>query len=494
MTQDKKSILKNRNKRLYFAVIVLLSMLPFPAFAQNHGVENLRQTGKTFSAVAKKVSPAVVFIQVRKTVQNRPTIPFRFPFGDGDEFFRRFFGPDFPGTAPRQNPPQVPQAPRQMTGQGSGFIVSKDGYILTNNHVVGGADEVTVRFQDGREFSAETVGTDPHSDVAVIKIDADNLPHIPLGDSEALEVGEWVIAIGNPFGLSHTLTVGVVSAKGRSSVGVADYENFIQTDAAINPGNSGGPLINLDGEVVGMNTAIFTQSGGYMGIGFAIPINMAKDIMGQLIKSGTVTRGYLGISIQNLTPDLAKSFGIDRQKGVLVAEVLAGSPAEKAGIKQGDVIIEFAGKPVKDTGSFRNSVSLKTPGTKQKLAVVRNRKKVLLNVTLGKLPHEQLASNGDASQRSARLGLSVKPLNTELARQFGLSEKQGVVVTAVAPGSAADLAGIRPGALVLEVNRQKIRTLRDFRKALAKSAENDPVLLLIKQDGSMRFVSLKRQQ
>lgn len=489
MCQKDKLILRLRycKKIFYLTVVFFLATNPFLSFAQDHGVENLRQTGKTFSAVAKKVSPAVVFIQVQKTLRNQPTAPFSSPFDNGDQFFRRFFGPDFPGFSPRQQQPEQ----RRMMGQGSGFIVSSDGYILTNNHVVGGADQVTVRLQDGREFSAKTVGVDPHSDVAVIKIDADGLPKIPLGNSDILEVGEWVIAIGNPFGLSHTLTVGVVSAKGRSSVGIADYENFIQTDAAINPGNSGGPLIDLDGKVVGMNTAIFSRSGGYMGIGFAIPINMAKGIMSQLIETGSVTRGYLGVSIQALTPDLAKSFGIDRRKGVLVAQVVDGSPAAKGGMKQGDVIVRFAEKPVEELASFRNRVSLKPPGSKQSLTIIRNGKEKVLHVTIGKLPDDQVALSDNTSHRTEQLGLTVQTLNAALARQFGLTDKAGIVVTGVTPGSVADLAGIKAGTVILEVNRKKVRSLGDFRKAVRETGENDAVLLLIKEGESTRFVSLK---
>jgi serine protease Do len=327
--------------------------------------------------------------------------PFEFnnPFDlFNDEFFRRFFGPRLPERG-------QPRKYRQ-TGQGSGFIVSKDGYILTNHHVVGDADRITVTLSDGREFTAKTVGTDPKSDVAVIKIEADNLPILPLGDSDALEVGEWVMAVGNPFGLSHTITVGVVSAKGRSTVGITDYEDFIQTDAAINPGNSGGPLINLTGEVVGIITAIFSRSGGYMGIGFAIPVNMAKAIQKQLVETGKVIRGSLGVNVQNLSKELAESFGLDSTDGVLIAGVTKDSPADKAGLRRGDVIVEFNGRNIENVGQFRNLVALTIPGTKIKLVLIRGGKRSDLAVKLGRIP-EGLIAGATKTDLMKKLGFSV---------------------------------------------------------------------------------------
>jgi serine protease Do len=476
-------------------VVFLLAFLliPFQAIAQHQGIENLRQTGKAFATVSKNASPAVVFIQVEKTIQQQPNEQFFPSFGEGnpfgDDFFRRFFG------APQSGQPdQLHQPPKKrlVVGQGSGFIISKDGYILTNNHVVGDADKVSVKLQDGREFIAKTIGTDPHSDVAVIKIDDDNLPVLPLGDSDAIEVGEWVVAIGNPFGLSHTLTAGIVSAKGRSSIGIADYENFIQTDAAINPGNSGGPLINLDGKAVGMNTAIYSRSGGYMGIGFAIPINMAKAIKDQLIQTGSVTRGYVGIVIQDLTPELAKSFGLDNHQGILVAQVSEDSPAEKAGLKQGDVIVEFSGKPVNEVGSFRNLVALKTPGTKDKVTVLRNGKRKTLSITIGKLPDNELAVVG-TPHNLEKLGFTVETLTPDLARQFGIPGEKGVVVTQVTPGSVAALAGINPGSVILEVNREPVSNIEEFKRAVTKIPEKAAVLLLIKDGQYSRYVALNAE-
>jgi len=472
--------------------LLVFLLVPFSARAQDNGIESLRQTGKAFASVARETSPAVVFIQVEKTVQ-QPAVQFFTPFGEGspfgDDFFRRFFGTPQPG-----QPKQFQQAPQQqrVVGQGSGFIISKDGYILTNNHVVGDADKVTVKLLDGREFTAKTIGTDVHSDVAVIKIDGKDLPMLQMGDSDKLEVGEWVVAIGNPFGLSHTLTVGVVSAKGRSSVGIADYENFIQTDAAINPGNSGGPLVDLDGRVVGMNTAIFSRSGGYMGIGFAIPINMVKAIKDQLIQSGSVTRGYLGVVIQDLTPELAKSFGLKDSKGILVSQVSEDSPAEKAGLKQGDVIVEFAGKPVGKVGAFRNRVALKAPGSKEELTVLRSGKRKTVSITIGKLPEGELAAAG-IPHSLEKLGLTVQTLTPELARQFGIQGEKGVVVTQVTPGSDAALAGINPGAVILEVNRKPVSNAEEFKRAVAQTPEKGVVLLLIKDGQYSRYVALKTE-
>jgi serine protease Do len=476
-------------------VLLLFTFICLPVQSQEIGIENLKETGHAFASVAKKVSPAVVYIEVETTVANQ-SIQNQSPFGGvtPDDFFRHFFGPNFPGQQPGQSPQfkQVPQPQQRMMGQGSGFIISKDGYILTNNHVVGDADKVTVKLEDGREFIAETIGTDPHSDVAVIKIDAQGLPVISLGDSDALNVGEWVVAIGNPFGLSHTLTVGVVSAKGRSNVGLADYENFIQTDAAINPGNSGGPLVDLDGKVIGMNTAIFSRSGGYMGIGFAIPVNMLERIKDQLIDTGEVNRGYLGIVIQDLTSDLAESFGLNKQNGIVVSQVSEDSPAEKSGLKQGDVIIEFDGKTVTEVGSFRNRVAMKEPGSNHNIKILRKGKQKTLSVTIGKLPAgESIASSGSI-QYLDKLGLTLQNLTPSIAQQLNLEESDaGVVVTQVTPGSVADMASIEAGFLIQQVNHQAVSNIDEFRKAIAETSKNGSVLLLVKNGQYSSFVVLK---
>jgi serine protease Do len=325
--------------------------------------------------------------------------------------------------------------------------------------------------------------------VAVIEIKTGGLPALRLADSATLEVGEWVIAIGNPFGLSHTLTVGVVSAKGRTSVGISDYEDFIQTDAAINPGNSGGPLVNLDGEVVGINTAIFSRSGGSMGIGFAIPSNLAKSIADQLIERGEVTRGYLGVVIQPLSSDLAASFGVEPGKGVLVAQVTEDSPAQKAGLRQGDVIVAFAGEPVRDVGGFRNRVSLTPPGTRVPVTVVRDGKRRVVEVTIAKLTEDQPASAAP-EPGAGELGLTVQTLTPQLAEQFDAKPGEGVVVTQVRPGSVAARAGIEPGTIILQVNRKPVKTAADFQRLVKESSQAKRVLLLLRSGNTQRYVAL----
>jgi serine protease Do len=451
------------------------------AVAQVDGIENLRNTGKAFAAVAKKVSPAVVFVQVEKDAveqENTYSQPF------DDDLFRRFFGEPFSHQRRRPTPRRHPKA----VAQGSGFIISQDGYIITNNHVVEGAGKVTVKLQDDRQFTAEVIGTDKRADVALIKIDADNLATVPMGDSDKLQVGEWVIAVGNPFGLSHTITAGIVSAKGRNSVGINDYEDFIQTDAAINPGNSGGPLVNLDGEVVGMNTAIFSKSGGYMGIGFAIPVNMVKSIEKQLQKSGSVTRGYLGVMIQQLTPELANSFGMSQKSGVLVAQVTDGSAAKKAGLKRGDVVVAFDGKEVHDVGNFRNRVAMLAPDTETLVTVIRDGKRKKLDITIGSLPEGNMNAGGSGLNLD-KLGFAVQNIDSDMARKYGYAATKGVMVTKVQSGSVAAMVGMKPGTLILEVNRQPVKNVRELQKYIGD--EKSSVLLLISNGQGSRFVVLK---
>lgn len=460
----------------------------FALNSDDQNIELLDKTAKAFTAVVKKAVPAVVFVQVEKTVESSsPAFPFQFqdPYDFfSDPFFERFFGPHF---GPKQRTPKK----FQQRGQGSGFIIDKKGYILINNHVVGDADLIKVKLADGREFKAEVIGTDPQSDVAVIKIDAPNdLPALPLGNSDDLQVGEWVIAIGNPFGLSQTVTVGVVSAKGRSRIGINDYEDFIQTDAAINPGNSGGPLVNIHGEAVGMNTAIFSRSGGYMGIGFAIPINMAKCIVDQLLEKGKVTRGWLGVVIQDIDEELAKSFGLKKAEGVLVAEVSEGSPAEKAGLKQGDIILRLNGNKVDDVGELRNKIALTEPGTKIKIEILRDKKNKTLQVTVG----EQYAGETiEMTQHNilAKLGLVVQDLTSELAQQFGYSEGQGVLVAEVKPESPAARVGIRPGHLIEEVNHGRVHNMAEFIKALDQSKQTKRVLFRIRDGEFSRYIAIR---
>lgn len=477
-----------------------LTMLVMPAHAQDAGVENLRQTSKAFAAVAREASPAVVFIQVEGKASDSKAVPFSSPFGEGspfgDDFLKRFFGDEFPGFSQPSRPEQ-PQGERQVVGQGSGFVFKTDKgslsditYILTNNHVVANASKIRVQFKDGREFDAEVTGRDPQSDVAVLEIKAADLPVLRLADSSKLEVGEWVVAIGNPFGLSHTLTVGVVSAKGRTSVGINDYEDFIQTDAAINPGNSGGPLVNLDGEVVGINTAIFSRSGGNMGIGFAIPSNLARNIANQLIDKGEVTRGYLGIVIQPLTAELAESFDIKPGKGILVAQVSEDSPAETAGLRQGDVIVKFRGKAVNDVGHFRNRAALTVPGSRVELTVLRDGKEKTLMVKIGQLTKEKLLAESPANSAS-EIGLTVQTLTPQLAKKFDAKPGEGVVVSAVQPGSIAARTGIEIGSIILQVNRKPVENAAEFQSAVKAGASDKRVLLLIRKGETQQYVALR---
>ncbi|HPI91746.1 MAG TPA: DegQ family serine endoprotease [Deltaproteobacteria bacterium] len=464
----------------WLMLCLIIMSIPGTIHAQEKALEGLKETGKAFASVARQASPAVVFIKVEKTVTGSPYTPFN------DDFFRRFFGEPMPGQP--QNPHQQK---RMVQGQGSGFIITPDGYILTNNHVVGDADKVLVKLLDGREFTAKTIGTDPPTDVAVIKIDAKNLPVLPLGDSSKVEVGEWVLALGNPFGLSHTLTAGIVSATGRNHVGISDYEDFIQTDAAINPGNSGGPLINLEGKVIGINTAIYSQSGGYMGIGFAIPVNMAKDIYDQLVKQGNVTRGYLGVMIQELTPEIAKSFGLKEASGVLVSDIMPGTPAEKAGLKQGDIIIRFNGEQVDTVAPFRNRVALMAPGTKADLTVIRDGRQRNLTVKIEKMPaSQQVAAAASGPHALDTLGLSVVTLTKDMAEKYGYKGEKGLLVTDVDPASAAARAGIKPGMLIQEVNRKRVDDIGEFKKAVAGK---ESMLLLVKDRSGSRYITLQSE-
>jgi serine protease Do len=479
-------------KKYFLLPALLLALVIVPASqAQEGGIESLRQTGKAFASVARKVSPSVVFIQVESIEQIGSPHPFSSPFSD--DLFRHFFGDSFPGFQERRQP----ERRQRKIGQGSGFVFSLDNglfrdkaYILTNNHVIDGADRIMVTFEDGRELTATVKGTDPQSDIAVLEVGISDVPALSLGDSGRLEVGEWVVAIGNPFGLSHTLTAGVVSAKGRTSLGINDYEDFIQTDAAINPGNSGGPLVNLDGEVVGINTAIFSRSGGYMGVGFAIPINMARGVATQLLQGGEVSRGHLGVAVQELTPELADSFGLEGRQGVLVAQVTKGSPAEKSGLRQGDLIVQYQGEEVGDTGKFRNRISLTPPGTRAELVIIRNGREQNIGVSIGRL-EEVGAIAQQAHERTTELGLVVQGMTPELAKKLRTRPGEGVVVTKVMSGSVAAMAGIEPGSVILQVNKQPVSSAGEFAKLVNASGDDRHVLLLVSRRGTTYYVVLR---
>lgn len=437
------------------------------AYADKSSVQQLQDLSAAFRDVAKKVSPSVVYISTEQTVTGR-----QMPGGGAfdEEFFRRFFGL-----------PDGEEREYQRQGLGSGFVVREDGYILTNNHVVEDADTIRVTFPDEREFKAELVGSDPKSDVAVIKIEGDDFPVATLGQSSSLEVGDWAIAIGTPYGLSQSVTAGIISAKGRAGVGIVQYEDFIQTDAAINPGNSGGPLVNIQGEVIGINTAIFSRSGGYQGIGFAIPIDMAKTIMESLITEGRVVRGWLGVIIQDVSQDIAKGFGLEDARGALVGDVLQDGPAEAGGIERGDIIITFDGTEIDDINTLRNIVAQTEVGKEVEVEVIRGGKTETLTVIIGEQDADTVAAAGSATKSSEQAGLTVQDLTPEIARQLGFEGEEGAIVSDVEAGSPAASAGLRRGDLIKEVNRQPITSLKDYNEAMKSVGKDESFLLLIKR-------------
>jgi serine protease Do len=410
------------------------------------------------------------------------------PSGGGSPF-------DFFGGSPFDGFFGFPEEDVPREGSGSGVIVSEDGYILTNNHVISEAAEITVIYGEGDRYDAKVVGADPRTDLAVIKIDAKNLPAAKLGNSDNIEVGEWVLAVGNPFELQNTVTAGIISARGRSNVGLADYEDFIQTDAAINPGNSGGPLVNLDGEVIGINTAIATRTGGNMGIGFAIPINMAKQIMAQLIDKGKVTRGWLGVYIQPVTPELKAQFNLKSTDGALIADVTSGGPAEKAGIKHGDVIVGFQGEEIEDTNHLRNMVAATEVGTSADVTVVRDGREKTVKVKIGELPEEDVATGRQFGEDSGpNVGFTVGNLTPTLRKQLGVPDNQeGVAVRSLKKTSDAYQKGLRENDIIVEVNRTKVSDIGSFNAAVSRVKKGDEVLLLVITQGHTRYVTFEME-
>ncbi len=446
--------------------------------------EGYSQTG--FAPVVKKVLPAVVTISSTKISK----VPTQFFQQLPDEpMFRQFFGNDFSRrfSIPRQAPEQ------RERGLGSGVVMTPDGYILTNNHVVDGASTVTVTLADKREFKATVIGADPKSDIAVLKIDAAALPCITVGDSSKVQVGDYALAVGNPFGVGKTVTMGIVSATGRSHLGIEDYEDFIQTDAPINPGNSGGALVNDRGELIGINTAIIAHgSEGNQGIGFAIPVNMARNVMQQIVEHGKVTRAYLGIIPQDVTPDIAAQFGEKEARGALVADVSPDSPARKSGVERGDIIVEVNGKPVTDSNELRMTISMMEPGSEANLKVLRNGSERDIAVKLGTLGTEQAANSedhGESSAGSALAGVSVENLDADTASQLGVAPNtKGVVVTNVDPSSEAAEAGLRRGDVIQEVNRRPVSNTAEFERAIRSSKTGKP-LLLVNRNGSTMYLA-----
>ncbi len=447
--------------------------------AQDRSITTLRDLNQALIDISARVKPTVVTVSTERILRTRGGNPFASPFND--PLLEWFFGP-------QQQPRE--QEFRQR-GLGSGVLVGADGRILTNNHVVEKADSIYVRTFDGKRFSAEVLGTDPKTDIAVIKIDAEDLPFLDIGDSDKLQVGEMVLAIGSPMSenLAYTVTQGIVSATGRSNVGLADYEDFIQTDAAINPGNSGGPLVNLDGKLIGINTAIASRTGGFQGIGFAVPSNMAVRIMNSLITEGRVVRGWLGISVQEIDERLADALGIRELGGALVGDVLRDSPAETAGLQPGDVIIALDGRPVKNSAQLRNHIASTPPGTAVNLSVIRNDDRKEIRVILGELPTEFAKSGGQGGYEDL-FGFTIETFTRELADRYGLDRGlTGVMVTSLDPESNAYRQGLRQGDLIRALNRQQVQNEADFARLAGGLQKGDTVLLRIYRDGGGFFVA-----
>lgn len=502
----------SRRKRAFPAVLVLLltgslvvaaawhlpNAISQLAYAVERGqseaaseqLQTANHLSDAFKYVAKSMRPSVVSISSVKRLQIQQPQVRRFG-GNGQmpDEFRQFFGDDLFDRFFFEMP--TPPRGYEQQGLGTGVIMSEDGYIVTNNHVVAGADEVKVTLSDKRQFIAEIVGTDKPTDIAVLKINAENLKPSRWGSSSELEVGDWVLAVGSPFGLEQTVTAGIVSAKGRANVGITDYEDFIQTDAAINPGNSGGPLVSLRGEVIGINTAIASRSGGNMGVGFAIPSDMASTVMDKLINHGEVDRGYLGALIQDLNEDLAASFNYDGADGVLIGDVVDDGPAAKAGLKAGDIVIELDGKRMKSSNQLRNTVAATPAGTSSKLRIYRDGKEKVLAVEIGQLEASarfagrEGASDGD-------LGITVQTLDAETARQLGYDEDvKGVVVTEVERGSAAASVGIRARDVIVSVGGHEVTDAAGFRKALEDNDLKRGIRMQVMSEGSRRFVFIR---
>ncbi|HEX3034251.1 MAG TPA: DegQ family serine endoprotease [Thermodesulfobacteriota bacterium] len=436
----------------------------------------------SFAGLIKKLEPSVVNISTTSVISRRglPFPQFPSPFGEEDpfgEFFEKFFG-------------EAPQQEFRQQGLGSGFIISEDGYVMTNNHVVDKAQDIQVILESGEKYEAKILGRDPKTDLALLKIEPkEKLQPVTFGNSDKLEIGDWVIAIGNPFGLGNTVTAGIVSAKGRV-LGLGAYDDFIQTDAPINPGNSGGPLFNLNGEVVGVNTAIVT---GGQGIGFAIPVNLAENIVKQLKDKGKVVRGWIGVMIQQITPEIAEGMDLKEAEGALVSDVTPGGPADKAGIRRGDIIVEFNGHEIKSISELTSRVALATPGTEVKLKIIRDGKEKDITAKLEELPETRAGKmeEGTGKETEEKLGLSAEEITPQIADRFNLEEGKGVIVTNVSPGSIADEAGFQQGDVILEINRQSIRNIDDYRSAMGNVEKGKSNLFLVKRGENTMYVAIR---
>jgi serine protease Do len=434
-----------------------------------------------FSELAKATGAAVVNIRTVRTIKGGGRVfkHFQGPLGKNDgfqEFFDRFLG-------------EIPEQDFKQRSLGSGFITDKDGFIVTNNHVIEGADKIKVKLSDGREFDAAVIGRDPKTDIALIKIDAkESLPTVTLGDSNALNVGDWVLAIGSPFGLEHTVTAGIVSAKGRV-IGSGPYDDFIQTDASINPGNSGGPLINMAGKVVGINTAII--AGGH-GIGFAIPIDMADSILHQLKTSGHVTRGWLGVSIQDLTPELAEYYGVKDGKGALVGQIFKGDPADKAGIKANDIIREINGEKINDSRDLSRLIAEVPVGKKISIKVLRNGKTETLGALIAKRTDEKEGTSVEGPDTETGFGITVSDITPEMAARYGFEVAKGVVITSVDPGSPGAEAGLEPGDVIKEINRERVHNIKEYKNTVDKLKNDKKVQMLVKRKAIVMIITIER--
>lgn len=464
--------------RIVSLLLIATSLFATPNLTAQNNKSYLEQTSKAFSEVGKKATGAVVFIKAQINDAHRSDNEY-FDFFN-DDFFKRFFG--------SPNNRELKNEPRYAAG--SGCIVSKDGYILTNNHIIKDASSLTIILNNGKEYEATVIGGDPRTDLAVIKIEANNLPYLDFADSESLEIGEWAIAIGAPFQLQASLTVGVVSAKGRQDLRITDLEDFIQTDAAINPGNSGGPLLDINAKIIGINTAIVSQTGGYMGIGFAIPSNMAKHIMQQIIDNGSVKRGHLGIYLQAIDKEMADALDLKSTDGVLVAEVVKDSASDKAGLKQGDIIIEYNNIAIKNMPSFRKEMSLMSPKDKVKLTIIRNGKRKYITVSLGDDPQTH-----SAFKQSMELGIEVsniKDISDEILKKWQYSDSlEGVIITSVKYDSLAARANLRPGMLIMQINNKKIKNAEDFNTALKDIEKKKHLLILVRYQNITKFVTIR---
>ncbi len=449
--------------------------LPLPArgdISDKEATELLSKFGDAMAKVAERATPAVVNIATSRTIKTPRNPLFE------DPFFRRFFG---------EGPEGVQK--RKAMSLGSGFIAKSDGYIITNNHVIEGAEDIVVKLADNREYKGKVIGIDSRSDVAVIKINEKNLPVLPWGNSDKLRVGDLILAVGNPYGLSHTVTSGIISALGRVGIGITDYEDFIQTDAAINPGNSGGPLVNVKGEVVGVTNAIFTTSGGYQGIGFAIPSNMVKSVMDSIISQGKVVRGWLGVQIQPLTPDLAKQFNLKDENGVLLVDTVEGGPADKGGLKRGDVIVEYDGKKINDPFHFKNMVAETKPGTLVTLTIIRDGGIVKKTVAIGELPGESKVITGVVSDNALR-GVAVNELTDEYRQKMNISGKEkGVIIVNIDEDSPA-LGILAKGDIILEIDRKPVINTDEYTKIVSGIGINKNVLALIVRGGVRQYITI----